>query len=224
MHPKNPSVTRYQESVLATNTVLRNTYLLLSLTLLTSALFAYGAMAIHAAPLHPLWVLLGYLGLLFATQATRHRPMGLVLIFLFTGFMGYTLGPILNLYIHQFRNGSELVFMALGSTGVIFLGLSGYALTTRKQFNYLGSFLWVGLMVGLVAGLATLFFNIPLLMMVTSSLFVLISSGMILYQTSLIIHGGETNYIMATITLYVSIYNLFLNLLNLLGFLSGQRD
>jgi modulator of FtsH protease len=185
---------------------------------------AYIAMALQMRPLNPLLVLVGYFGLLFATQKARNHGAGLVLIFAFTSFMGYTLGPILNLYIHQFHNGSQLVMIALGSTGAIFLGLSGYALTTSKNFNFLGSFLMIGLIVGLLASLVGLFFPIPTLMMVVSALFILLSSGIILYQTSAIIHGGETNYIMATITLYVSIYNLFLNLLSLLGLLSGSRD
>lgn len=225
MQQRNPSViTRSKESILASNAVLRNTYLLLSLTLLFSAATAGLAMAFNAPPLNPFITLIGYFGLLFATQRVRNSGWGIVLVFALTGFMGYTLGPILNMYIRQFANGSELVMMALGSTGLTFLVLSGYALTTRKDFSYLRSFLFVGLIIGFVASIATLFFHTPMLNVVVSGLFVIISSGMILFQTSEIIRGGETNYIMATITLYVSLYNLFLSLLNLFAMFSGNRD
>jgi modulator of FtsH protease len=206
-----------KQSVLATNAVLRNTYILLGLTLLFRAAMAGLAMMQNVGPMHPLIVIVGYFGLLFLTQFLRNSAWGLVSIFALTGFMGYTLGPILNFYIHHFSNGSQLVMTSLGATGLIFFALSGYALTTRKDFSYMGAFLMVGMVVAFLASLGGLFFHIPGLMLAVSAMFVLISSGVILFQTSLIINGGETNYIMATITLYVSLYNLFISLLNLLG-------
>ncbi|ASQ45495.1 Bax inhibitor-1/YccA family protein [Legionella clemsonensis] len=210
------------EAVLATNKVLRNTYLLLGMTFLFSALAAYTAFAINAKPMNPLLMIVGVYGLMFLTHGLRNSALGLVAVFAFTGFLGYTLGPILNFYIANFSNGHQLIGTALGGTGIIFFGLSGYALTTRKDFSYLGGFLFVGVMVALLAMIAGIFFQIPALQLVISAAFVLISSGLILFQTSEIIHGGETNYISATVTLFVSIYNLFVSLLNLLSAFSGR--
>jgi modulator of FtsH protease len=215
-------VRRGEDSLLATNKVLRNTYMLLSLTFLFSAFTAYLSFAMKAAPLHPLLLIVGMYGLMFLTQALRNSVWGLVSIFAFTGFLGYTLGPILNFYIAAFSNGPQLIATSLGATGVIFFALSGYTLTTRKDFSYLGGFLFVGVMVALLAMIGSIFFQVPGLYLAISGLFVLISSGMILFQTSAIIHGGERNYIMATITLFVSLYNLFLSLLQLLSAFSGR--
>lgn len=212
------------ESILATNTVLRNTYILLGLTMLFSAITAGLAMLSNAPPLNPFITLIGYFGLLFLTNSLRNSGWGLLSVFGLTGFMGYTLGPILNHYIHGFSNGQELVMMSLGATGLIFFALSAYALTTRKDFSFMSGFLMVGMIVAFLASIATLFFHIPALMLTVSAVFVLLSSGVILLQTSQIIHGGETNYIVATVTLYVSLYNIFLSLLNLLGAFSGNRD
>lgn len=225
MQPNDFTVVRSRpaESILATNKVLRNTYILLSLTLLFSAATAYFAMVTNAPPLSPIIIIIGYFGLLFLTGALRNSAMGLVGVFALTGFMGYTLGPLLNYYIHSMPNGHALVTMSFGATGLIFFGLSGYALVTRKDFSYLGGFLMVGLMVAFLAGLATLFFHIPALMLVVSAAFVLLSSGVILLQTSQIINGGETNYIMATITLYVSLYNIFISLLQIFGGLNNRN-
>jgi modulator of FtsH protease len=169
----------------------------------------------------PLLVLGGYFGLLFLTTKFRNSSLGLVFVFALTGFMGLTLGPILNAYL-SLPNGGQLVMTALGGTGVIFLGLSGYALTTRKDFSFMGGFLMVGILVAFLAGIGALFFSMPGLSLAVSAMFVLLMSGFILWQTSNIIHGGETNYIMATVTLYVSIYNLFTSLLHLLGAFSGN--
>lgn len=210
------------ESVLATNKVLRNTYLLLGMTFLFSALTAYAAYALAVKPLNIFLMIGGVYGLMFLTQALRNSPWGLVSVFAFTGFLGYTLGPILNLYIASFSNGPQLVGTALAGTGIIFFALSGYALTTRKDFSFLGGFLFVGIMIALLAMIAGIFFQIPALQLAISAAFVLLSSGLILFQTSEIIHGGETNYISATVTLYVSIYNLFVSLLNLLSAFSGR--
>ncbi|ETO93600.1 Bax inhibitor-1/YccA family protein [Legionella oakridgensis] len=213
---------RRTESVLASNKVLRNTYLLLGMTFLFSALTAYTAFAVNARPLNPLLFIVGVYGLMFLTNALRNSAWGLVSVFAFTGFMGYAIGPILNFYIANFSNGSQIVTTALGGTGLIFFALSGYALTTRKDFSYLGGFLFVAVMVALLAMIANIFLQIPTLYLGISAVFILISSGLILLQTSAIIHGGETNYISATVSLFVSIYNLFISLLNLLSAFSGR--
>ena len=222
----NPSMTnttvRTQTAVLATNKVIRNTYTLLSMTLMFSALTAGASMALNLP--HPglLLTLAGYFGLLFATAKFRNSSLGLVFVFALTGFMGYTLGPILNAYL-ALPNGGQVVMTAMGATGAIFLGLSGYALTTRKNFSFMGGFLMVGILVAFVAGLGAVFFEMPGLSLAVSSMFVLLMAGLILYETSNIIHGGETNYVMATVTLYVSIFNLFTSLLHLLGFMNGEE-
>ena len=216
------TTTREQTSALATNKVVRNTYTLLSATLLFSALTAGVSMTLNLP--HPgiLLTLAGYFGLLFATAKFRNSSLGLAFVFALTGFMGYTLGPILNSYMAM-SNGGQVVMTAMGATGAIFLGLSGYALTTRKDFSFMGGFLMVGILVAFLAGLAAMFFEMPGLSLAVSSMFVLLMAGLILYETSNIIHGGETNYIMATVTLYVSIFNLFTSLLHLLGFMNGEE-
>lgn len=216
------AVSQAASSVLATNKLLRNTYTLLAATLLFSAATAGIAMAINAPPVHWVITLIGYFGLLFLTNALRNSAWGLAAIFALTGFMGYTLGPIISLYL-GLPNGHETVLLALGGTGAIFFGLSGYALTTRKDFSFMGGFLFVGILVAFLAGLAAIFFQIPALSLAVSAMFILLMSGFILFQTSLIVNGGETNYIMATVGLYVAIYNLFLSLLQLLG-IFGSDD
>jgi len=209
-------------AAISTNKVVRNTYALLSMTLLFSALTA-GVSMLLGLP-HPglLLTLAGYFGLLFATSHYRNSGLGLVFVFALTGFMGYTLGPILNAYL-ALANGGQLVMTAMGATGAIFLGLSGYALVSRRDFSFMGSFLMVGILVGFLAGLGAVLFEIPALSLAVSAVFVLLMAGLILYETSNIVHGGETNYIMATVTLFVSIFNLFTSLLHLLGFMGGQE-
>jgi modulator of FtsH protease len=216
------TTSRTQASTFATNAVLRNTYLLLSITLLFSALTASVSMLLKLP--HPglLLTLAGYFGLLFATAKFRNSGLGLVFVFALTGFMGYTLGPILNAYL-ALANGSQIVTTAMAGTGVIFAGLSGYALVSRKDFSFMGGFLMVGILVAFLAGLGAVFFEIPGLSLAVSAMFVLLMSGLILYETSNIIHGGETNYIMATVSLYVSIFNLFTSLLHLLGAMGGEE-
>ncbi len=209
--------------VLTTNRLIRNTYILLSMTLLFSAATAGISMAMNMPYMGPLVTLGGYFGLLFLTTRLRNSAWGLAAIFGLTGFMGLTLGPLINAYITIYSNGSQLVMTALGGTGAIFLGLSGYALSTRKDFNFMGGFLMTGILVAFLAGLGALIFNIPALALAVSGMFILLMSGLILYQTSRMVHGGETNYIMATITLYVSLYNLFTSLLHLLGAFSGRE-
>jgi modulator of FtsH protease len=201
--------------------VIRNTYILLSLTLLFSALTAGLSMALNLP--HPglLLTMVGYFGLLFLTSKFRNSGLGLVFVFALTGFMGLTLGPIVNLYLHL-PNGHQVVMTALGATGVIFLSLSGYALTSRKDFSFMGAFLMVGILVAFLAGIASVFLTMPGLSLAVAAMFVLLMSGLILFETSQLVHGGETNYIMATVSLYISIYNLFLSLLQLLGAFGGD--
>lgn len=216
------STTRSESQILATNKVLRNTYTLLSMTLLFSALCAGIAMNMNLPFFSPILTLVGYFGLLFLTTKFRNSSMGLVFVFMLTGFMGLTLGPILNMYMAS-ANGGQLVMTALGGTGVIFLGLSGYVLTSRKDFSFMGGFLMTGILVAFLAGIGAMIFDMPAMSLAVSGMFVLLMSGLILYQTSQIIHGGETNYIMATVTLYISIYNLFLSLLHILSAFSGRN-
>lgn len=211
------------ESVLATNKVLRNTYLLLGMTFLFSAFTAYASVALGIRSINPLIFIVGAYGLMFLTNAMKNSVWGIASVFAFTGFMGFALGPILNMFLSHYINGGQLIATALGGTGMIFFALSGYALTSRKDFSYLGGFLFVGVMVAFLAMIASIFFQTPALQLAISAAFVLISSGLILFQTSEIIHGGETNYISATVSLFVSIYNLFISLLNLLGAFSGKE-
>jgi modulator of FtsH protease len=210
------------ESVLATNSVIRNTYILLSLTLLFSAAMAGVAMALNVPPLG-LITLLVYFGLFFLTNALRNSVWGIVSIFALTGFMGFTLGPILNMYMTHMHNGSQVVMTALGGTGIIFLGLSGYALSTRTDFSYMAGFMAAASLVLLFAVILSIFFNTPALQLAISCGFMLFSSAMILFETSNIIHGGERNYIMATVSLYLAIYNLFISLLQILGAFNNRQ-
>jgi len=211
-----------QTATVSRNTVLRNTYMLLSMTLLFSGLTAGVSMALNLP--HPglLLTLVGYFGLLYLTTRYRDRALGLAFVFALTGFMGYTLGPILNAYLAS-ANGGQIVTSAMLSTGAIFIGLSAFSVVTRKDFSFLGNFLFVGILVAFLAGLGAFFFEMPMLSLAVSSAFVLLMSGLILYQTSSLVNGGETNYIMATVTLFVSIFNLFTSLLHLLGALGGDE-
>lgn len=213
---------RSDSQTLATNKVVRNTYLLLAMTLLFSAATASAAMVMDLP--HPGMVitLVAYFGLLFLTNRYSNSALGLVFVFALTGFMGMTLGPILNMYLKVFSNGHELIIMALGGTGVTFLGLSFYALTTRKDFSFLTAFLMTGIWVAFFAGLAAILFSLPALSLGVAAMFIVLMCGMILLQTSEIINGGETNYILATLSLYVSIFNLFTSLLQLLGVFAGD--
>lgn len=196
--------------------VLRNTYLLLGLTLGWSALVATMAMAFNVPYLGPIVTLIGFFGLLFAVHKTANSALGLVMVFALTGFMGLSLGPILGHYM-ALANGPSLVASALGCTALAFVGLSAYALVTRKDFSFLAGFLVAGTFVILGVVLAGIFFDLSAFQGAISAAVVLLSCALILWQTSAIIHGGETNYILATVSLYVSIYNLFLSLLQLFG-------
>lgn len=221
MRPNSVSLSRHAESALAVNRVLRNTYFLLSLTLFFSAGTAAYATFSNAPPVGLVGLLIGMFGLYFLTIKLRNSAWGILAIFAYTGFMGYTLGPILNFYLHHFSNGSQIVGVSLGATGLIFLGLSGYVLATRKDFSYLGGFITVAVITAFLIGLGALIFNMPMLQLCISGAFAIISSAFILYTTSQIIHDGERNYIMATISLYVAIFNLFVSLLRILSFFGG---
>jgi modulator of FtsH protease len=204
------------------NRTLRNTYQLLSVTLLFSGLMAFLSMSLNF-PYLGIWITLGgYFGLLFLVTKLRNSAAGIIAVFALTGFMGLTLGPIIGIYTTAFSNGTELVSMAMTGTAAIFLSLSFYALYSKKDFSFLSGFLTAGIVVAFLAGIAAYFFQIPTLALTVSAAFILLMSGLILFETSNIIRGGETNYIMATVTLYISIYNLFLSLLHLLGVFSGD--
>jgi modulator of FtsH protease len=218
----NTVITQSDTQVLTTNKMLKNTYLLLAMTLLFSAMTAGAAMYFNMPHPGMIVTMVCYFGLLFLTTKLSNSAWGLVSVFALTGFMGLTLGPVISMYVQAFSNGHQLVMTALGGTGAIFLGLSAYALTTRKDFSFLGGFLMVGVLVAFLAGIGAVVFSIPGLSLAVSAMFIVLMSGMILLQTSQIIHGGETNYILATVSLYVSIYNLFLSLLQILGVFGGD--
>lgn len=215
------SLERGQEQALSINKVLKNTYLLLSMTLFFSAFTAAISMAVGLPHGGALILTLVAFGLLFWVNKVADTSQGLIAIFAFTGCLGAALGPIISHYLSM-PQGPGIVMQALGGTGLIFLALSGYALTSRKDFSFMGGFLFVGLIVAIVAGLANLFFQIPALSLAISAAIIMIMSGLILVDTSRIIRGGETNYIRATVGLYLSIYNIFTSLLHLLGAFSGE--
>ena len=205
----------------AAHRVLRNTYLLLALTLGFSAAAA-GVSAALRLP-HPgiLLTLVGFYGLLFLVHKFQDRAAGIGFTFALTGFMGYTLGPILTYYLNM-PHGTQVVMTALGGTAAVFLALSAYALTTKRDLTFMGGFLFVGMLVALLAGLAAIFLQLPALSLAVSAVVVLLMSGMILFETNNIVRGGETNYVLATVSLFVSIFNMFTSLLHLLGFASRE--
>ena len=224
METQRYTATAQTQSTLATNKVLRNTYMLLAMTLLFSAATAGLAMAMQVGQMVGLGALLLSFGILmFGIPKYAESTTGLWLTFVFTGLMGFSIGPILNAYIAAFSNGGQIVMLALGGTGTIFLGLSAYALTTKKDFNFLQGFLMVGILLAVLGSFAMLIFPIPLFSLALSGVFVLLMSGLILFETSRIIHGGETNYILATVNLFVALYNLFLSLLHILGAFAGEK-
>jgi modulator of FtsH protease len=215
------SSSNVRTSALSTNKVLRNTYLLLGATLAFSALMAGVSMALNV-PHFGLFTILIYFGLLFAVTKTQNSSWGILWTFALTGFLGLTLGPILNMYLTMLPNGGQIVMTALGTTAVAFLGLSAYAVKSERDFSFMGGFLAIGAIGAFVLGLVAYFFQLSTLSLVVSGLFLIVSGGLMLYQTSAIVRGGETNYISATVTLYVSIYNMFLSLLHLLGVASSD--
>ena len=217
------SINRSQEAAISTNKVIRNTYTLLSMTLFFSALCAVVTMAMQVSQGVGFMLFIGGFIMTFVVRATADSAKGLVAVFVFAGLMGAALGPIVSVYMTAYANGSAIVAQALGGTALIFLSLSGYALTTGKNFNFIGGFLFTGMIVAVVAMIANIFLQIPALSLAISSAVILLMSGFILFDTSRIINGGERNYIMATISLYLSIFNIFIHLLNLLAALNGRR-
>ena len=214
------AVTRSAEQALATNKVIKNTYMLLSATLIFSGIMAMVSLYLAV----PVWtytvsvigaMLLG----MFVLPRTAHSSAGLGVIFGITGLMGFGLGAVLSIYL-SLPNGPQIVSTALGGTGVIFLGLSGYALSTRRDFSFMGGFVFAGMMVMLLAVLANIFMQMPALQLAIAAGFILLMSAYILFQTSQMVHGGETNYIFATYGLYIAIFNIFISLLQILGALS----
>jgi len=205
-----------------TSRVLRNTYALLSLTLLFSAGVATVSAALHWPAPGILLTLAGNFGLLFAVYRLRNSGWALPAVFGLTGFMGYTLGPLLSA-VMTLPGGGQVIALALAATGAVFLTLSAWVLTTRRDFSFMGGFLFAGLIVALLAGLATVFLQIPILGLVVSALVALLSAGLILVETSRIVNGGESNYVLATVGLYVSIFNLFTSLLSLIG-MGGSEE
>ena len=220
MNPMNIPGTQAQASELATNKVLRNTYALLSMALIFAGFMAFvGIMMNIGHGMALVADIVAIVMLWFVLPRTANSASGIPVIFAITGLLGFGLGPIVNHYLAM--NGN-IVMTALGGTGVIFLGLSSYALTTKKDFSFMGGFLMVGLMVVILAGIANIFLQMPVMFLVLNAAIVLIMSGLILWETTNIIHGGETNYIMATASLFLSILNLFQALLHLLGAFSGD--
>lgn len=209
-------------SGIATHRVLRNTYALLSLTLLFSAGSAALGVALRLPAPGMLVTLAGYFGLLFLIHKVQHSGWAIPAVFTLTGFMGYTLGPLLSMHL-ALPGGAQSIALALGATGVTFLALSGWVLATRRDFSFMGGFLFAGMVVALLAGLGAVFFELPALGLAVSAMVALLSAGMILFETSRIVNGGETNYVMATVGLFVTIYNLFSSLLMLFG-LGGNSD
>ena len=209
MNQNYSTVVRSASSAVSTNKVLRNTYMLLSLTLLFSGFTAAVSMFLNMPPMTYLISVIGGMVIaMFVLPRFANSTAGIGIVFLITGLLGFGLGPILSMYA-SLPNGSNIITLSLAGTGVIFMGLSAYALATRKDFSFLGGFLMVGFLLILLAALANIFLQIPAMSLMISAAVILVMSGFILYDTSRIIHGGETNYILATIGLYMTIFNIF---------------
>lgn len=213
-------VNSQEESLLSTHKVLRNTYFLLGLTMAFSAVVAYISMSLNLPYPNLIVLLVGFYGLLFVTNRLANSAWGILAAFAFTGFMGYTIGPILNMYVA--RGMEDLIMLAFAGTAIVFFACSAYVLTTKKDMSFLSTAIFSLFIVLLLGIVASLFFQIPALAVGISALFVVFSTMTILYETSNIIHGGETNYIRATVSIYVSIYNLFISLLRLLSIFSSD--
>ncbi|MEM9623842.1 MAG: Bax inhibitor-1/YccA family protein [Pseudomonadota bacterium] len=208
-------------SELETSKVLRNTYMLLGMTLAFSAVTAGAASLMGVGMINPFLFLAGVFGLSFLVHKTANSAMGLLSVFLFTGFIGFFTGPVLTA-VMQIPHGAQSVMMALGSTAVAFVGLSGYALVTKKDFSFMSGFIQIGLWAMLGAIVLSLIFDLGAFQLAISAGIVILMGSLILWQTSAIVHGGETNYIIATVTLFMSIYNLFMSLLHLFMAFGGE--
>ena len=217
--PVTPAETSHPDQV---KRVLRNTYALLAMTLLFSAGVAVATLTLQLPAPGLILTLVGYFGLLYMVHKLQNSAWALPAVFALTGFMGYTLGPLLT-HSLALPGGAQTVTLGLAATGLTFLALSSFVLLSRRDFSFMGGFIMVGVLVAFLAGIGALIFNIPALSLAVSAMFILLMSGFILYQTSEMVHGGETNYIMATVTLFVSIYNLFTSLLHLLGVFGGDE-
>ncbi len=218
----NYTVANTAQNVSAVNKVIRNTYTLLSMTLVFSAIMAAISTFAEMPPMTYLLCIGGaFLLIWLVLPRTANSPAGLGVVFAITGLMGFGLGPLLSMYL-SFPNGPQIVGTAFGGTGVIFLGLSGYALTTRKNFSFMGGFLVAGLLMVLMAALANIFLDMPALSLAISAVVIMLMSGFILYDTSQMIHGGETNYLLMTVNLYINIFNIFVHLLHILGVMSDD--
>ncbi|CBW15624.1 inner membrane protein [Haemophilus parainfluenzae T3T1] len=213
-------VNSQEESLLSTHKVLRNTYFLLGLTMAFSVVVAYISMSLNLPYPNLIVLLVGFYGLLFVTNRLANSAWGILAAFAFTGFMGYTIGPILNMYVA--RGMEDLIMLAFAGTAIVFFACSAYVLTTKKDMSFLSTAIFSLFIVLLLGIVASFFFQIPALAVGISALFVVFSTMTILYETSNIIHGGETNYIRATVSIYVSIYNLFISLLRLLSIFSSD--
>ena len=229
MQPELQYPARTSTLVAEQNKVLRNTYLLLGISMIPTVIGAvigvntnFGLLASHPIA-GPLLMLAVMIGCLFAVQALRNSAWGVVAMLAFTLLMGWWLGPMLQYALH-FRNGAQLIGLAAGATGAIFLGLASYVTISRRDFSFLGKFLFVGLILLVLGGIANLFFQVPAASLTISAVAVVLFAGYILYDVSAIIQGGETNYVMATLNIYIDIYNIFVHLLNLLLAFAGSRD
>ena len=216
-----PSASTGWGASIARHRVLRNTYALLSMTLLFSAAIAGLAVALQAPPAGLVITLAGYFGLLFLIHKLQHSGWAIPAVFALTGFMGYTLGPVLAKHL-ALPGGAQTIALALGATGATFLALSAWVLASRRDFSFMGGFLFAGMVIALLAGLGAVFLQLPALSLAVSAMVALLSAGMILFETSRIVNGGETNYVLATVGLFVSLFNLFTSLLSLFGF--GSND
>jgi modulator of FtsH protease len=210
-------------AAVTTNKLIRNTYTLLAMTLLFSAVTGGISMVLNVGHGLSLGASLVAMGLIwFALPRTANSAAGIGVVFAITGLLGFGLGPLLNAYL-KLPNGTQLVMTALGGTGVIFLGLSGYALATKRDFSFMGGFLFVGMLVVIGASLLNIFFAVPAMTLAISACVIMLMSGFILFDTGRMVNGGETNYVLATVSLYLSIFNIFINLLQILG-ISSRDD
>jgi modulator of FtsH protease len=222
MNPNYQTITQSQTRIVETNKVLKNTYMLLSATLAFSAVMAMVSMYMAVPPMTYMIAVIASMVLgMFVLPRTANSSAGIGVIFLITGLLGFGLGAILNMYL-ALPNGPEIIATAFGGTGIIFLALSGYALTTKRDFSFMGGFLFAGMLTIVIAIVANIFLNIPALSLAISSAVILVMSGFILFDTSRIINGGETNYIMATYGLFLSLFNIFISLLSILGIMSDD--
>ena len=222
MNPFDQSVTRTAEHAAAVNKVIKNTYTLLSVTLVFSAIMAAVSVAIQVPPIASIICTIGAMVIaMFVLPRMANSASGIWVVFAITGMLGFGLGPLLTHYLSM-PNGGQLIATAFGGTGVIFLGLSGYALTTKKDFSFMGGFLMAGFLMVLVVALANIFLEMPALSLAISAVIIMLMSGFILYDTSQMIHDPNANYLLMTVSIYISIFNIFVHLLHLLGFASDD--